>query len=331
LRCIYSTAAADAVAAFVAERFPVGAIASCRLVRRGLNDTYAIAAEDRRCLLRLTRHGRRRVSDLAYEAAFLAHLAAEGVPVAAAIRGRDGSFVADTFLPEGARLAMLFAEAPGRMPEATQADAKAHGETLAAIHNAGADFHTAAQRFALDLDHLVDRPLAALAALLGARPDDRAYLEGMAERLKRLVEERAARLSRGHCHGDCHGINARIGPHGVATFFDFDDGGPGWIAYDLAVFLWNARSLAPDRRPLWRPFLKGYEARRAIAAADLAAIAIFIPIRHLWLMGEWAEGADGWGTEWLGDFFDRQIAFLRGWEADQLADPLGLARAAISR
>ncbi len=331
MHCIYSTASAEAVAAFVAERFPVGAIASCRLVRRGLNDTYAIAAENRRCLLRLSRHGRRGVSDLAWEAAFLAHLAARGVPVAAAIRGHDGSFVAATTLPEGERLALLFEEAPGRMPQATPADATAHGETLAAIHTAGADFRTDAQRFDLDLDHLVDRPLASLSRLLGDRPDDRAYLEALARRLRTLVAERASSLTRGLCHGDCHGINARIGPGGVATFFDFDDGGPGWIAYDLAVFLWNARSLAPDRRPLWRPFLKGYQAHRPIAAADLAAIAIFVPIRHLWLIGEWAEGADGWGTEWLGEFFDRQIEFLRQWEGDQLADPLGLARAAISR
>jgi Ser/Thr protein kinase RdoA (MazF antagonist) len=42
-----------------------------------------------------------------------------------------------------------------------------------------------------------------------------------------------------HCHGDCHGFNARISDAGSAAFFDFDDGGPGYLAYDLSVFLWD--------------------------------------------------------------------------------------------
>ena len=40
-------------------------------------------------------------------------------------------------------------------------------------------------------------------------------------------------------------------------------------------------------------------------------------------MGEYAVSATGWGTQWLGAWFDRQIEFLKTWEADQLADPLG--------
>jgi len=163
-----------------------------------------------------------------------------------------------------------------------------------------------------------------LAAVLEDRPSDRAFLEGLAGRLRSLVTARMPALSRGQCHGDCHGINARIGDDGVATFFDFDDGGDGWIAYDLAVFLWSGRSFNPDRRAMWQPFLEGYRARRAIASADFEAVAVFVPIRHLWLLGEFAAGADGWGREWLGDFFDRQIEFLRGWEDEQLADPLRL-------
>jgi Ser/Thr protein kinase RdoA (MazF antagonist) len=244
--------------------------------------------------------------------------------VAAAIAARDGSYVVPIAFPEGTRFALLFERAPGRPPQATPADARAHGATLASIHREGAAYRTGAERFGLDLDHLVDRPLAALSAVLAERPDDRAYLEALAGRLRGLVAARAGGLSRGQCHGDCHGVNARIGDDGVATFFDFDDGGEGWIAYDLAVFQWSGRSFNPDRRVLWRPFLEGYRARLPIAPADLEAVAVFVPIRHLWLLGEFAAGADGWGDEWVGEFFDRQLEFLRGWEEEQLSDPLRL-------
>lgn len=324
LPCIYSTAPADAVASLVAERFAVGAIRSCRLLRRGLNDTYEIEAAERRCLLRVSRCGRRRGTDLEGEAGFLAFLRQRNVPVAAAIAARDGAYAVPVAFAEGTRFAMLFERAPGRPPLATPADARAHGVTLAAIHEAGTAYRPGSERFSLDLDHLLDQPLAFLASVLEDRPADRTYLEDLAGRLRGLIATRMPLLSRGQCHGDCHGINARIDNEGVATFFDFDDGGEGWIAYDLAVFLWSGRSFNPDRRPLWQPFLEGYRTRRAIAPADLDAVTAFVPIRHLWLLGEFAAGADGWGREWLGDFFDRQIEFLRGWEDEQLADPLRL-------
>lgn len=93
--------------------------------------------------------------------------------------------------------------------------------------------------------------LAALQALLDNRPEACRYLTDLADRLHRLVSHRAGALSWGVCHGDCHGFNARFGPDGAATLFDFDDGGQGWRAYDLAVFLWSARAFAPQRRALW--------------------------------------------------------------------------------
>lgn len=105
---------------------------------------------------------------------------------------------------------------------------------------------------------------------------------------------------------------------------DFDDGGPGWRDYDLAVFLWSARAFGPARRALWQPFLDGYRTQRPIAYPELDAVRVFIPIRHIWLMGEYAIGSTGWGTQWLAAWFDRQIEFLRNWEAEQLDCPLRL-------
>ena len=51
-----------------------------------------------------------------------------------------------------------------------------------------------------------------------------------------------ADLTRVHCHGDCHGsnnfVNTAADGSRVASFFDFDDAGPGQLAYDIGVFLW---------------------------------------------------------------------------------------------
>jgi Ser/Thr protein kinase RdoA (MazF antagonist) len=137
----------------------------------------------------------------------------------------------------------LFRYAEGRTPlwDST-ADARANGVTLARIHRAANCFADRnGGRYRLDLDHLIHRPLS---ALLGLRSLDAGAKEGFTELASRLSAAVAARgdLTWTRCHGDCHGFNARItenGPHaGQAMFFDFDDGGPGYLAYDLAVFLW---------------------------------------------------------------------------------------------
>ena len=322
--CAYSTLSTLSIAQFVAERFPFGPITSCRLLQRGFTDLYIVAAGDQRAVLRLSRVGRRIASDLEYEALLLAHLRSRGVPVVTPQCGRDGQYCQPANAPEGTRFALLFDFIPGREPEETPADAYAQGAILARIHAEAAGFAVSYDRGALDLEHLLDRPLAALDALLDDRAAAHQYLIDLASRLHRLVAERSGALSWGTCHGDCHGFNARFGSDGTATLFDFDDGGAGWRAYDLAVFLWSAYAFAPARRPLWRDFLSGYRSRNTLARPDLDAVPVFVPVRHIWLMGEYAAGSTGWGTQWLGSWFDRQIEFLKSWEAEQLSDPLGL-------
>jgi Ser/Thr protein kinase RdoA (MazF antagonist) len=324
LDCAYATPSAHSIARFVTDRFPFGSVGACRLLQRGFNDLYVAEAVGRRAVLRLSRAGRRRASDLEYEALLLAHLRSRGVPVVAPRCGHDGRYCQAANAPEGTRFALLFDFVAGREPHETPADAYAQGAVLARIHAETTEFAIHQDRFNLDLDHLLDRPLTALGALLGDRPEVYRYLADLADRLRRLIAIRGGALSWGVCHGDCHGFNARFGPEGAATLLDFDDGGPGWRAYDLAVFLWSARAFGPARRALWQPFLDGYRTQRPIAHPELDAVRVFIPIRHIWLMGEYAIGSTGWGTQWLAAWFDRQIEFLRNWEAEQLDCPLRL-------
>jgi Ser/Thr protein kinase RdoA (MazF antagonist) len=326
LHIAHATVSTDAASQFAGNRFPIGRVERCRLIRRGFNDSYRIDAAAGRFVLRLARAGRRHASELAEEAAYLDHLMQQGVPVAAPVRGRDGRFEQIAEAADGERGALLFAFVPGCPFRASPADAAATGETLARVHLVSDSFAGAGARPELDLDRLLNRPLASLLSVLDDRPDAQALINPLADRLRACITELAPQLSRGYCHGDCHGGNARFGADGVATFFDFDDGGPGWLAYDLSVFLWGAYlSGSAERRALWKYFLRGYERRRRVASADLEAMPLFIAIRHFWLLGEYAAGAEVWGTEWLGEWFDRQLAFLKDWQTDQLADPLGLA------
>jgi hypothetical protein len=50
-------------------------------------------------------------------------------------------------------------------------------------------------------------------------------------------------------------------------------------------------------------------------------VGLFVPIRHIWLMGEYAGRVAEWGTEtmaWIG----QQEQFLRAWETEKLSPGL---------
>jgi hypothetical protein len=60
---------------------------------------------------------------------------------------------------------------------------------------------------------------------------------------------------------------------------------------------------------------------RSIGDADFAAIALFVVVRHFWLMGEYAGRVDVWGTQamtktWL----QKQVELLTACESLQTPD-----------
>ena len=68
-----------------------------------------------------------------------------------------------------------------------------------------------------------------------------------------------------------------------SSFFDFDDGGTSYLAYDLAVYLW-ANAFLQRELAMWHAFIDGYRSIRSIPATDFDALHLFVPIRHIWLM-----------------------------------------------
>jgi Ser/Thr protein kinase RdoA (MazF antagonist) len=122
-------------------------------------------------------------------------------------------------------------------------------------------------------------------------------------------------------------MNARIateGQHaGHAVFFDFDDGGWGYLAYDLAVFLWAHVSFGRRGHAMWQAFIDGYRSVRRIAPADLEATHFFVPIRHVWLLGEYASRIPEWGSEAVpATMLQKQLDFLLTWEREKLSPGL---------
>jgi Ser/Thr protein kinase RdoA (MazF antagonist) len=320
---LYTTPQAGAVAQFIERHYLLTGPFRCQMLHRGLNDVYlVIAATGKRYVFRLSHHRARGSADVATETAFLAHVARLGVPVAAPIPTRDGALFLRGKAPEGNRDGVLFDALDGRVPVATSAaDARANGVTLALVHNSAETFRANAAFYHLDLDHLLRRPLArvldsGIVEDAGVRDD----LENIANRTGMAIEA-FDNLGWTYCHGDCHGFNARITDVGEAAFFDFDDGGPGYLAYDLSVFLWAKVSFGRKLIAMWDSFVDGYRAVRPIASNDFEATHWFVIVRHIWMMGEHASRVQEWGRESVG-WIAREADFLKAWETQRILQRL---------
>jgi Ser/Thr protein kinase RdoA (MazF antagonist) len=145
----------------------------------------------------------------------------------------------------------------------------------------------------LDGHHLAGRTLGYLTEY----PElDSKLLETHHRLVHGLLEELAViegGLTRVVCHGDTHGFNNHVETDAAGirktVFFDFDDAGPGFLAYDLSVLPWSylfRKGLKePDEvlRERWTRYLQGYRARGGeVSERDLAALPLFLQLRHLW-------------------------------------------------
>jgi Ser/Thr protein kinase RdoA (MazF antagonist) len=327
---VYSTPRADAVADFVSAHCDLPGPIECRLLIRGWNDSFEVRAGDgARFVFRVSKLRARGEADVASETAFLGFLDGQGIPVAAAVPLRDGALFTSVVLPEGRRPAVLFRPAEGRPSEAASsaADARANGVTLARIHDAARGFAAGDNgRYRLDLDHLLHRPLSWILSLKGLKCSVRTGLVDLAARLSARVAERDG-LSWTRCHGDCHGYNANIalqGAHaGQAVFFDFDESGPGYLAYDIAVFLHNCVMFERKHHASWHAFMEGYRSIRDVPQADFDAVQLFVAIRHLWFVGEYASRVHEWGSQAVpADWIAAQLDLVLSWEKEKLAPGL---------
>lgn len=318
----HSILSTSALISYVHERYDIGAIRDCKFFRLGLNDTYLLQTCSGKYILRVYRIGWRTLSDILYELDVLLHLHRKNVPVSFPLSMRDGNLLSTLNTQEGVRQVVLFTYAEGEPPprsgdEARETYSRRYGSAAAQMHHALDDFSSQHERFSLDLDHLLDTPVQTILPLLAERPDDAAYLLHVVDSLKEQVAQMpVSELEWGVCYGDFHGGNAHATEQQL-TFFDFDCCGPGWRAYDIAVFRWFTVFHRPgvsrqQDEKLWEAFLAGYTQHRTMKAVDIAAIPVFVAIRQIWLQGVHTSGAPDWGYCYLDDrYFAESMKTLR--------------------
>lgn len=303
--------------------FGVGKVEQCAFYSSGFNHTYQVKTEaGRTYYLRAYRLPWRTLADIQAELDVLNHLKFKGFPAAQPVPYQDSQFFCAVPAPEGQRYLALFTEAPGQeisYAQAPETMATAYGQAVASLHTALDDFSSPHMRYQMDLDYFTNRPLRFVEPFLAHRPDDWAYVQHFAARLRqRLLQLPASQLEQGFCHGDLQGYHARQDVNGRLTFFDFDCGGVSFRAYDLAVFLWCCR-LQDAVTVRWPAFLQAYQERRIMRDVDRQAIPLLVCARYLWHMGVHTQNSPDWGIDFLNDeYFETHLKRLREAAADYL-------------
>ena len=301
---------------------------TCDFWNMGLNDTYIVKAGSSIYYLRVYRCKWRTKAEIQAELDMLTHLHSRRLPVSWPIERKDGSYLTRMVAPEGVRYAALFTNAPGTpVPRMNVKQSCSYGELVGRIHTCLDKVPDDDRRFHLDFPYLIDGPLLHIAPFLEHRRRDFDYLKNVSDALKLQIDGLLpkTRPEYGSCHGDHHGGDVHTDKNGNMTMFDFDCYGYGWRAYDIAVFLWSRncasyffdgwnRSGKAKATRQWNAFLNGYSKIRTLSTYELEAARIFVPIRHIWMIGLATHLAETGARCKIDDgYFDRHIKFIRQW------------------
>lgn len=272
--------ATHTIADWLRAHFDLGPPTGVSLLRSWTNDVYLIEPASDRYVLKLYGVGWRADSEIRYEIDLLDHLAARGVRVAGALRGTDGDALQHLDIDGQQRQAVLFEYADGAKPQPPFSVEMYYREGMAtaALHTAADDFTSRHQRRPLDLDHLIDQPLALVGSLDIDTPTKQTILNtgrGFREQIESLA---VGGLDWGVCHGDLTFDNFHLTHDGETVWYDFDSGGPGWRAIDLQG--WAA--VQPDRVQDQQAFLRGYREVRSLHDNDVAASPYLAAALELW-------------------------------------------------
>jgi Ser/Thr protein kinase RdoA (MazF antagonist) len=163
---------------------------------------------------------------------------------------------------------------------------------VASIHQAADACPVSLRRPHLDIDYLVRDSIERLRPHLSHRPRDLAFLTSISGELGQAVASLlpSSPPEFGICHGDLTFGNVRRDDSGRFTLIDFDFSGYGWRSYDICVFVWSrGDQFSPgarrNRANQWRAFLEGYRTVRQLSEAELQAVKMFVPLRHIWGLG----------------------------------------------
>ncbi len=287
---IYSTLCPKALSSFLSEKYALENV-QCKLLVRGVGDTYLAETPDNRFILRVYRSSHRNILQIKEEVALLQALKERAISVSYPLPDITGETVQLLEALEGERCAVLFSYAPGhavRLLDNKQLQLL--GTEMARFHQVSSSFAPETNRWEFNIETMFARPLEMLRAGFDSNPEDYAWLQEAAkEAIKKLPL--AGALPAGYCHFDLIPKNMHFAGDTI-TLFDFDFMGYGWLVNDIAA-CWQYLALEVYTKRLaqeaadeqYKILLDAYRQHRALSKAELEAVPYLAVGWWLFYMG----------------------------------------------
>lgn len=252
----------------------------CKLLVRGVGDTYLVESSGDRFILRIYRSSHRSLPQIKEEVELLLALKQADVAVSYPIPDIAGKAIQQLEALEGERYAVLFSYAPGRVVKVlNEGQLHAFGREIARFHNVSATVRPGATRWNFDAETTLFRPLEMLKPAFAEDPEGYAWLQqSVKQAAQHLSQLNSADFSKGYCHFDFLPKNVHFEGDSV-TFFDFDFMGYGWLVNDIMSFwqhlildVYTGRMTQAAANEAYAIFLNGYRASRSISEQELASV-----------------------------------------------------------
>jgi homoserine kinase type II len=249
--------------------YDLGTLMSYKGIAEGVENSNFLLHTSKGAFILTLYEKRVAAGDLPFSLNLMEHLAARGLTCPQPVRNRNGEALGQLARRPAAIVTFL----DGvwiRRPSAAHCGAV--GEALAQLHLAGADF-AMTRRNGLSVAGW--RPLVETAA---ARADtvQAGLCEALAAELARLERDWPRDLPQGVIHADLFPDNVFFLGDRLSGLIDFYFACTDALAYDMAVCL-NAWCFEPDHSynmTKGRALLHGYMRKRALSAAEIAALPI---------------------------------------------------------
>lgn len=296
----HSNLSAPALGHFVAGRYGLQNV-RCRLIRSGLNDTYAVETDTEKFMFRVYSHGWRTQTEIAEEIRLLGILHTGGVSVSYALPDVHSAFIQTLPAPEGERYGVLFTWAKGEKIHSLPTEAHRRiGELLGRFHLLTQD---------LELRRVHYTPTVLLVDSLNRvkeflpHCDERRFMEEKQQVLLHLLKNAdSAQLRRGAVHIDVWFDNLNVDAEENITLFDFDFCGNGWLALDLAYHTMQIYHLERDEalcQTKLRAFFDGYESITPLTAEEKRLLPALGVALYFFYLGVQCERFENWSNVFL--------------------------------
>ncbi len=297
---------------FLQEKYTLSKETACTFIRAGINDTYLVSDNIEKYVFRVYSLDWRSRAEILEEIRLLNLLKQNNISISYPLPDKGDDYIQTLNAPEGNRYGVLFSYANGH---------KIHNYSKEVHFQIGAlmaRFHQVTNNQALNRvtytpEILIVEPLKQIEKFLAADSKELGFIQSTQEYLlQEFSNVDGQEIRRGIVHLDIWFDNLNITDENVATIFDFDFCGNGWLCLDIAYYIMQLHNIekyeAKDYQPKIDSFISGYESITTISKEEKRLIPMLGVSLYFFYLGVQCQRYENWSNSFLSeDYLKRFI------------------------